>query len=190
MNRIILAFAAVLGFGLSATLSAQGVQYISPDLFIEELRGNVAKVEYINEYGGVDSEKSYDEKGYLIPQDLVIKRDAQTRIISIATSEDSDWYYSENYIWDANGWLTKKEYEDDYATCVYTYYYDNTGTVVRRVNEGMNDDSEYTITTDYLVMGRDHNGNWIKRRAQNTTVSDGEVTYKETVIETRRITYR
>ena len=182
--------AAVLGFGLSATLSAQGVQYISPDLFIEELRGNVAKVEYINEYGGVDSEKSYDEKGYLIPQGVVIKRDAQTRIISIATTDDSDWYFSEKYIYDTNGWLTQKEFEDDYATCVFNYYYDNTGTVVRTINNGENDDSEYTITTNYLVMGRDHNGNWIKRRAQRTTVSDGEVTYQETTIETRRITYR
>ena len=188
MKKLIVAFAAVLGF--SAAASAQNATYISPDLFIEELKGNVAKVEYINEYGGVDSEKSYDEKGYLIPQDVVIKRDAQTRIVSISTTDDSDWYYSENYIWDANGWLTKKEYEDDYATCVFNYYYDNTGTVVRTINNGENDDSEYTITTNYLVMGRDHNGNWIKRRAQRTTVSDGEVTYQETTIETRRITYR
>ena len=188
MKKLIVAFAVVLGF--SAAASAQNATYISPDLFIEELKGNVAKVEYINEYGGVDSEKSYDQKGYLIPQDVVIERDAQTRIISIATSEDSDWYFSEKYIYDANGWLAQKEFEDDYATCVFNYYYDNTGTVVRIINNGENDDSEYTITTDYLVMGRDHNGNWIKRRAQRTTVSDGEVTYKETVIETRRITYR
>lgn len=190
MKRFILTVAAVLGFGLSATLSAQTAQYISPDLFIEELRGNVAKVEYINEYGGIDSEKSYDEKGYLIPQDVVIERDAQTRIISITTSDDSDWYYAEKYIYDANGWLVNKEFEDDYATCVYTYFYDNTGTLVRTINNGENDDSEYQITINYLVMGRDHKGNWIKRRAQYTTVSDGETTYQETIIETRRITYR
>lgn len=190
MKRFILTVAAVLGFGLSATLSAQTAQYISPDLFIEELRGNVAKVEYINEYGGIDSEKLYDEKGYLIPQDVVIERDAQTRIISITTSDESDWYYAEKYIYDANGWLVNKEFEDDYATCVYTYFYDNTGTLVRTINNGENDDSEYQITINYLVMGRDHKGNWIKRRAQYTTVSDGETTYQETIIETRRITYR
>lgn len=190
MKRFLLSLAAILSFGLTASVSAQNTTYISPDLFIEELKGNVAKVEYINEYGGVDSEKLYDERGYLIAQDIVIERDQQRRIIGITTSDDSDWYYQEKYIYDANGWLVNKEFEDDYATCVYTYYYDNTGTVIRRVNEGENDDSEYTITTDYLVMGRDHKGNWIKRRAQNTTVCDGEVTYKETVIETRRITYR
>lgn len=190
MKRFLLTIAALMGFGFVATLSAQNTTYISPDLFIEELKGNVAKVEYINEYGGVESEKLYDERGYLIAQDIVIERDQQTRIVGITTTDNADWYYSESYIYDANGWLKQKEFEDDCATCVYTYYYDNTDTVVRTVNNGETEDSEYTITTDYLVMGRDHKGNWIKRRAQRTTVSDGEVTYKETVIETRRITYR
>ena len=188
MKKLIVAFVAVLGF--SAAASAQNATYISPDLFIEELKGNVAKVEYINEYGGVDSEKLYDEKGYLVAQDVVIKRDAQTRIISITTTDDSDWYFSENYIYDANGWLIKKEFEDDCVTSVTTYYYDNTGTLVRTITDGENDDCEYKITTNYLVMGRDHKGNWFKRRAQITTVTDGEASPMETVIETRKITYR
>lgn len=190
MKRFILTVAAILGFGLSATLSAQTAQYISPDLFIEDLRDNVAKVEYVNQYGGIENEKSYDEKGYLIPQDVVIKRDAQTRIISITTTDDSDWYFSENYIYDANGWLVKKEFEDDCVTSVTTYFYDNTGTLVRTITDGENDDCEYKITTNYLVMGRDHKGNWFKRRAQITTVTDGEASPMETVIETRKITYR
>ena len=86
--------------------------------------------------------------------------------------------------------MAQKEFEDDCATCVFNNYYDNNGPVDRIINNGANDDNEYTITINYLVMGRDHNGNWIKRRAQRTTVSDGEVTYQETTIETRRITYR
>jgi hypothetical protein len=39
-------------------------------------------------------------------------------------------------------------------------------------------------------MGRDHKGNWFKRRAQITTVTDGEASPMETFIETRKITYR
>jgi hypothetical protein len=39
-------------------------------------------------------------------------------------------------------------------------------------------------------MGRDSNGNWFKRRRQITSTYDGETGGRETIIETRKITYR
>lgn len=184
MKRFILIVAAALCF--ATTLSAQ-TTYISPDLFIEELRGNVAKVEYLNEYGSVEIEKSYNEKGYIIPQEITIERDEQTRIIRIT---NADWGYTEEYTYDANGWLVKKSYEDSSETYTVSYLYDNTGTLARTIKSGENDDCEFIITTDYLVMGRDSNGNWFKRRHQITSTYDGETGGRETIIETRKITYR
>ena len=188
MKRLILSIATVLTFG--AVAYAQEPTYISSDLLIEDLKGNVAKVEYVNEYGYIDNEKSFNQQGYIIPQGITIKRDEENRIVSIKTSTDSDWEYEETYTYDANGRLTNKEYEDGCTICSYTYHYDNTGSVVRIVNEGENDDNEYTITTEYSVMARDNKGNWIKRSVKSTTVCYGEVTDQDTTIETRRITYR
>lgn len=184
MKRFILIVAAALCF--ATTLSAQ-TTYISPDLFIEELRGNVAKVEYLNEYGSVEIEKSYNEKGYIIPQEITIERDEQTRIIRIT---NANWGYTEEYTYDANGWLVKKSYEDSSETYTVSYLYDNTGTLARTIKSGENDDCEFIITTDYLIMGRDSNGNWFKRRRQITSTYDGETGGRETIIETRKITYR
>jgi hypothetical protein len=188
MKRFILSIATILTFGI--VTNAQEPTYISSDLLIEDLKGNVAKVEYVNEYGYIDNEKSFNQQGYIIPQGIVIKRDEWNRIVSIKTSADSDWEYEETYTYDANGRLTNKEYEDGCTICSYTYYYDNTDSVIRVVNEGENDDSEYTITTEYLIMARDNKGNWTKRSVKSTTVCYGEVTDQDTTIETRRITYR
>ena len=174
--------ATIALFGFVSTLSAQGADYFSHDLLVEELKGNVAKVEYIEEYGVTT--KSYDAKGRLIPDGLTIKRDSQNRIVSIEDLTDPGVECGEYYFYHDNGRLAEKKCWGPCTECIYIYYY--SGDDVISVFEcGISGEGEYYTNTSYDIIERDHKGNWIKRRYEY----NGE-TYTHTGIETRRITYR
>lgn len=188
MKRLLLAVIAIFGFGFVSTLSAQGADYLSHDLFVEELKGNVAKVEYIDEYSVTT--KSYDAKGRRIPNGLTIKRDSQNRIVSIEDLTDPEEGFGEYFFYHDNGWLAEKKYWGGCTECAYAYYYSGDD-VISVFESGISGEGEYYTNTSYDIIERDHKGNWIKRRAESeTTLPDYNQTYTYTVIETRRITYR
>lgn len=190
MKKFIIAVAAFLGFGAMATLSAQSATFLSPDLFMEGLRGNVAKVEILWQ-GYVQSESHYNERGYLIPnEEQVIKRNEQGCIVTISTPEDSDWYYAENYTWNTDGYITGTTFENDDVSGSTKYYYDNNFDVVKIVSEAESDDYNITTIKEYTILARDNNGNWTKRRVRETQKLDGVVSSQTTDEHTRRITYR
>lgn len=196
MKRLMLATIALFGFSFVSTLSAQNADYFSHDLLVEDLKGNVAKVEYIEEYGVTT--KSYDAKGRLIPNGLTIKRDSQNRIVSIEDLTDPVGY-GEYYFYHDNGWLAEKKFWGGDAEGADAYYYsvDSDGNMyLSFVSQGLiSGDGEYHTSISYAIIERDHKGNWIKRRAEyetkyETVIPDSNRTYTNTVVETRRITYR
>lgn len=182
MKRLIITFIAILCF--STILSAQTPGFKSHDLFVDDLRGNVAKVELFADNCSI-KEVSYNERGHRIYPGCNVNRDKQNRITQIQTNDNVGYYYSQKRYYDTNNRLISKYFESDEESGYHKYTYDNNGTLIREEYSDINLPSSLTVYL-YTILERDSKGNWIRRRTK-TTYLDGTTT---TSTETRKITYR
>jgi YD repeat-containing protein len=204
VRKFIFAIITLLGLSATAELSAQ---FLSADLQADDLRGNVAKVEY-----------NYDLPGssYAVPGFSVYKYDAQGRLCAFDDEVGSDFSIirSGNKITQIQPY---KGCDDDAVKYTYSgnliaaatsangeattsikFTYNQNGNLTRKVQTESGVREEWhedctcdrikwtkTTTYDFTIVERDSKGNWTKRSVKRTS-NDGTKTYTET----RKITYR
>ena len=203
MRKFILAMIALLSLSTATKLSAQ---FLSTDLQADDLRGNVAKVEYNTDtpssaYGvpGLSVYK-YDKQGRLYAFDDEVGSDFKiirnnNKIVEIQPYKDcSDdavkYTYSGNLI-------TATTSANGQSTTNIKLSYNQNGNLIRKEQNESGWREEWhedctcdrinwksTTTYDYTIVERDSKGNWIKRSVKRTS-KEGTKTYTET----RKIIY-
>ena len=190
MRKLIFSIIALLGLSATAELSAQ---FLSADLQADDLRGNVAKVEY--EYEGISTYEVcirafyYDNNGrlyldsYLNPK-ITRTNNKITKIEIYYGEEFASYAYNGNHI-------SKIKYDNGHAVFESNLFYNQNGNLIRKETTTWAVDGEtgreivYKTIYQYTILERDSKGNWIKRSVKSTNKWG-----TETQIETRKITYR
>ena len=188
MRKLIFSIITLLGLSATAELSAQ---FLSADLQADDLRGNVAKVEYEGtSIHGLDSvtEFYYDNNGYLysfgnLPEYAkpTIIRNSNNKIQEIILCDGDEgvrFKYNGDRIAEVERWSCVE------SSTAKTFYNQN-GNLIREEAHWWSEGEEGTTIVQYTILERDSKGNWIKRSRKKT---GGGYTY--TSIETRKITYR
>ena len=189
MRKLIFSIIALLGLSATAELSAQ---FLSADLQADDLRGNVAKVEY--EYEGISTYEVcirafyYDNNGRLYLDSYADPKITRTNNkiteIEVYGEETASYAYNGNHI-------SKIKYDNAHALDESNLFYNQNGNLIRKETTtwGWNGDTGredvYKTIYQYTILERDSKGNWIKRSVKSTNKWG-----TETHIQTRKITYR
>ena len=203
MRKFILAIIALLSLSTTTKLSAQ---FLSADLQADDLRGNVAKVEY-----NTDSPSST----YVVPGLSVYKYDKQGHLYAFDDEIGSDFKIIRNnnkigeiqpykdcaddavkYTYSGN-LITATSSANGQTTTNIKLSYNQNGNLIRKEQNESGWREEWhedctcdrinwkkTTIYDYTILERDSKGNWIKRSVKETS-KEGSKTYTET----RKIIY-
>lgn len=154
------------------------------DLGIFDLYGPVKAFTFANEWGSV--KRTFDRNGLWLTMDgkslktiyqKGIRRNKAGRLIKGIFDIDGN---AEEYSYDAEGRIVKRDYHFFDTTEIDTYTYDAKGNLQKmHVEEGGMDAAE-PYTEVYEIQDTDKHGNWTKRKVKNGT---------ESSLETRVITY-
>lgn len=164
--------------------------FVSADLRLNDLRGNVKSVESSygenNDYGGYyygfsqsGTWTSLGNQTLKQYYNSAVERDASGRLKRLC-SEEMDAVENIEYTYNAQGLLTKRlvDYGMD-GSSIETFTYDANGDVVKKVS--VDGDSSSKTTETYTILERDSHGNWTRRKIVS---SDGS-----SRVERRSISY-
>ena len=137
------------------------------DLGIFDLKGPVKSFTLKNEWGSVT--RTFDRKGLWLTIDgkplrqvytKGIRRDNNGRFVKGIMDEDGN---GEEYYYNSDGRITKRNYHFYDTTEENTYTYDSKGNLIKMdVVEGGMDASE-PYTEEYVIQTTDKYGNWTER---------------------------
>ena len=190
MRKLIFSIITLLGLSATAELSAQ---FLSADLQADDLRGNVAKVEYPDIGTSIHGLMSviefyYDNNGYLysfgnLPEYAkpTLIRNSNNKIQEIILCDGDEgvhFKYNGDRIAEVERWSTM-------GSSTHKTFYNQNGNLIREEAHWWSEGEEGTTIVQYTILERDSKGNWIKRSVKRTNKWG-----TETQIETRKITYR
>lgn len=196
--------------------SGEVEEYLSPDLRLDDLKGNVAKCLYkktscdkdgnvVNDSYWTKYVKVYDVDNFLNVQadetdwrllNPTLERNEKEQIVKVSWYvEDYDSYIDESYVYNADGTLKSSKFTGIESVDETKFTYEN-GLLVKSVNDGAGEGSVFRSTTSYKILDTDSNGNWTRRLLTTQFQSgpdDGSGVYTESYvdyeIEVREIKY-
>ena len=179
---------AIMAMMAIAMTSCNKNSYLSSDLRLRDLRGNVESVT-MNSHTQV-----FDENGMTCTPNMIIVRDSQNRMIKYACDdmlEDvGDMWFSEEFEYGSDGNVSEYSKNTYFNYTGGHCYYDKNGHLIKLIAQGCwEDGGEWSAVTEYSILESAEQDNWTKRRwhkveesAEGTDEREGE--------DVREIVYR